>query len=515
MSAKNSPKAAGTGIRQLSTGHIVGLVVSAAAPLSAMIGTVPLAFAFGNGAGVPAAFVFAGATLLCFSAGYALIARRTGGSGGFYAAAAQGLGRPVGLASGYLAVFAYNCATIGLVGALGYFTRLVFAAHGVHVSWWLCAAVGVAAMAWLGYREIAVSARTVAALMLGETGILLALDVAVLARRGTDALPAVSFAPHQVFGQGFGASVMFAFVSFIGFESAALYGREAKDPHRSVPRATYFAVLLISVFYALTSWEAVGAVGAGRLRRSAAEQLGDLFFGLGTDYLGQFGATVMQVLLCTSLFAATLALHSAAGRYAQVLAEDAVLPRGLGAVHHKYGSPHRASAVQTSLCAAAVAGFAAAGLDPYTTMTTGMLGLGTLGIVLLQALAALSVLGMGRSGAAAPWWQRTAAPALAFLGLAATFWLAVADFDLLTGVRSGVVAALPWLLLPVAAGGIGFALWLRSARPQRYRALAAGHLAAAPPTPGPPPDETFPRPHRISGGEGMSVHRGGHGTAAD
>ncbi|WP_457030200.1 APC family permease [Kitasatospora sp. P5_F3] len=472
---------------RLTTSHIVFLIVAAAAPLSAMVGTVPLAFAIGNGAGVPAAFAFAGVTLLCFSVGYAVSARRTGGSGGFYASIADGLGRPPAVGGGFIALLAYNCATIGLVGALGYFTQLVLADHGLNLPWELCAAVGLAAVAVLGYRDIAVSARVLAVLMIGEIGVLAALDLAVLGRHGTSALPAASFSPEVATGPGLGVSLMFAFVSFIGFESAALYGKEAKDPQRSVPRATYLAVLLIAGFYALTSWTAVGAIGADQVRQVSTEQLGELFFTLGTDYLGSAGATLLQIMLCTSLFAATLALHSAANRYAQVLAADGLLPAGLAVVHRKHASPHRASVVQSVVSAVAVTGFALAGLDPYADLTTSMLGLGTLGIVVLQALAALSVLGLARKGLRLGWWQGAVAPLLGFLGLAATVWLVVGNFELLTGTGNTLVAALPWVVPVVGALGLGYAWWLRSAQPARYGRLAQSHRAAAPLTEPAPP----------------------------
>jgi amino acid transporter len=477
MSTSGSPPASG----RLGTGHILFLIVAAAAPLSAMVGTVPLAFAFGDGSGVPAAFLFAGVTLLCFSVGYAVSARRTGGSGGFYASVADGLGRPPAVAAGYVALLSYNCATIGLAGALGYFTQLVLAAHGLAVSWEWCAAVGLVLTAVLGYREIALSARVLALLMLGEIGVLAALDVAILARHGLHALPAVSFSPHTAAGPGAGVSLMFAFVSFIGFESAALYGKEARDPERSVPRATYAAVALIAGFYALTSWLAVGAVGSDRVREVAGKQMGDLFFGLGDDFLGTAGSTGLQILLCTSLFAATLALHSAANRYAQVLAEDGLLPGALAAGHPRHGSPHRASVAQSVLTTLVVAGFAVAGLDPYADLTTSMLGLGTLGIVALQALAALSVLGLRLRTGRGHWWRETVAPLLGFAGLAASVWLVVGNFDMLTGSPSRVIAALPWLLPLVALGGLAYAARLRSAYPLRYRQLGTRHTASPAP----------------------------------
>ncbi len=467
--------------RRLGTSHILFLIVAAAAPLSAMVGTVPLALAFGNGAGVPAAFLFAGVTLFLFSVGYAVSARRTGGSGGFYASAADGLGRPPAVAAGYVALLAYNCATIGLAGALGYFTQLVLSAHGISVSWEWCAAVGLVAMAVLGYREISISARVLALLMLGEIGILLALDVAIFARHGFSALPAASFSPHIAEGPGAGVALMFAFVSFIGFESAALYGKEAKDPVRSVPRATYGAVVLIAGFYALTSWLSVGAIGTGQVREVATKQMGDLFFTLGDDFLGTAGSTALQVLLCTSLFAATLALHSAANRYAQVLAADGLLPASLAAEHPRYASPHRASVAQTVLTTAVIAVFALEGLDPYADLTTSMLGLGTLGIVVLQAVAALSVLGLRLRRSATRtgtnWWREVIAPLLGFAGLCASVWLVVGNFDMLTGSPSKLIAELPWLLVAVALAGFGYAAWMRSARSDRYRLLGTLHRA--------------------------------------
>ncbi|MFJ2829003.1 APC family permease [Streptomyces sp. NPDC087263] len=475
---------------RLGTRHILFLIVAAAAPLSAMVGTVPLAFAFGNGAGVPAAFLFAGVTLFCFSVGYAVSARRTGGSGGFYASTADGLGRPPAVAAGFVALLAYNCATIGLAGALGYFTQLVLAAHGFTVSWQWCAAVGLLAVAVLGYREIAVSARVLALLMLGEIGILLALDVAILARHGLSALPTASFSPQVATGPGLGVAVMFAFVSYIGFESAALYGKEARDPRRSVPRATYAAVLLITVFYALTSWLAVGALGTGKVREAATERMGDLFFVLGDDFLGTTGNTGLQILLCTSLFAATLALHGAANRYAQVLAEDGLLPAALAVEHPRHRSPHRASIAQSVLTALVVGGFAVAGLDPYADLTTSMLGLGTLGIVVLQAMAALSVLGLRlrqrRGQPQGHWWREVVAPLLGFAGLAASVWLVTGNFAMLTGSPDPLIAKLPWLLVAVAALGLTYAGVLRSARPDRYRQLGARHLTTADPGPVPP-----------------------------
>ncbi len=84
--------------RVLSTRKVVFLVIAAAAPMSAMVGNVPLALIRGNGVALPAAFVLAAVILLCFSVGYAAMNRRVVNSGAFYTYIARALGKPAGVA---------------------------------------------------------------------------------------------------------------------------------------------------------------------------------------------------------------------------------------------------------------------------------------------------------------------------------------------------------------------------------------------------------------------------------
>jgi amino acid transporter len=493
----------------LSTRKIVIMVVAAAAPLAALVGTVPLAFAIGDGPGVPAMFLFAGVTLLCFSVGYAAMSRRIVNAGGFYTYVSSGLGRPPAVGAGLVAAISYNTATVGMVGTFSYFANLVGEAHGWHVRWEWWALLSIAAMAVLGYRQIDFSARILQVLLVGEIGILLVLDIAVLIRHGGGAMPSTSFAPHTVFGAGAGVTVMFAFASFIGFESAALYGEESRNPKRSVPMATYISVITITVFYAFTSWIAVGAIGPANLQKVAGTQLGNLFFGLSGDYLDQAATTAMQILLCTSLFAGVLALHNAANRYMYVLGRERVLPRQLDAIHPRHHAPHRASMVQTTLTVVLVAVFAIAGLNPYTNLATSMLGVGTLGIVLLQAAAALSVIGFFRKRSDRHWWRTGLAPLLGFAGLTVSVVMLVRNFSVLTGTTNPVVHALPWLLVAATAVGVVYGLWMRSARPERYAGLARtevrGAEATEPAAAVPPP---APAAQAAPTAEGPTVHSG-------
>ena len=115
--------------------------------------------------------------------------------------------------------------------------------------------------------------------------------------------------------------------------------RKPKTPTRSIPAATYAAVILIGVFYLITAWATVGAVGPGQAAAFANAQSGLMMFALLTRYSGQTAADIMGVLLCTSLLATYLAMHNAAARYTFALSREKLLPPALGRFHPASATP--------------------------------------------------------------------------------------------------------------------------------------------------------------------------------
>ena len=76
----------------LGVGAITFLVVSAAAPLTAVAGGVPLSMLLGNGPGIPGTFAIVTALLLLFAVGYVAMSRHVKNAGAFYAYTARGMG---------------------------------------------------------------------------------------------------------------------------------------------------------------------------------------------------------------------------------------------------------------------------------------------------------------------------------------------------------------------------------------------------------------------------------------
>jgi amino acid transporter len=361
--------------RTLSTPRVVFLVIAAAAPLAAMIGNVPLALVYGNGAGLPVAYLAAAIVLICFSIGYAAMSRRIINTGAFYTYISRALGKEIGVGAAYLALTSYTAMTCGLAGAFGYFLHeLIKSAAGVSIPWFALSALGIAIVALLGYRSVDLSAKILGFLMLAEFAVLVVFEIIVIAKHGFSSFPLQSFTYKQATSGPFGIAALIAFTSFIGFESAALYGEETRNPERSIPRATYIAVTTVGVFYIFTTWVIIGATGVNHLRAQANKDGGVFVLNLLNRYGGQILYDLGAVPLCTSVLAGYSALHNASSRYLFALGRENIAPSKFGDYHKDFFSPHIASIAITSITSVVAIAFALGGADPYKVFAASLIG---------------------------------------------------------------------------------------------------------------------------------------------
>lgn len=464
--------------KPLSTAHIIFLVVAAATPLAAMVGNLPIALSKGLGAATPLAFLFAGLTLLCFSVGYAAISRRVVSTGAFFTYVTQGLGKRIGISAAFTAAAAYLIYTMGLAAFFGYFANLVMTSVGVHISWLAYAVGGIVTIAVLGYRSIDLSAKMLGVLMAAEVGIMLVFDLAVIWAKGWQALPLEAFAASAFFGPGLGVGLMLAFSSFIGFESAALYSEEAEDPKRSIPTATYVSVALIAVFYLITAWLTVGAVGAAKATSEAATEGGNFVMVLTGRFAGEAIMSIMGILVCTSVLASYLALHNAASRYLFALARSKLLPASLGLLHPARYAPSNASVTVSAITLISLLAFGLTGLDVYRSLIPPLIGLGTFGIILIQSMAAIAILNyLWQRRSTLQAWQ-IAMTAAGAIGLIIATVVVGQNFAFLTDSEAAGISWLPFLYATTIFAGLGFSFWIQRNRPKAYNALAETELRA-------------------------------------
>jgi amino acid transporter len=445
------------------------MVVAAAAPLTVMAGVAPLGIMIG-GIGAPTGYLAAGVVLAIFAVAFTRMTQHVGSAGAFYAYIAKGLGKAWGLIAALLALMSYNTLQIGVYGLLAAQAKATLAdVFGLDVPWPVIALVAVAlvlVVAWLG---IDVGAKVLGVLLVLESGILLLMAVGVLAHGGAAGIDAKSFTPAAAFSPGMGGVLAFSFAAFMGFESTVLYRREARDPERTIPRATYLAVGFMGVFYCFIAWSVIQAFGSGHVVAAAAGDVTGLFFTAIGTYVGPWAAVVMHLLVLSSVYAAQLAFHNAITRYTYALSRDGVLPAWLGKVHPRFGSPYRASIVQTVLATVVIVLFAVAGADPYTTLLIWVNTPGVVGILVLQTLTAIAtvVYFLRRNKAAS-------SPAAVAAGIASSVLLVVATYilvvsvGLLTGASNTVNVILVSIVPATLVVGGAVALWLRTQRPATY-----------------------------------------------
>lgn len=452
-------KAGAMGVRS-----IVFMVVATSAPLTAMATAMPLAVGLGNGIGVPGAYLIAALVLALFAIGYAAMSRHVTNAGAFFAYVSVGLGRRMGMAAGLVAVLAYNALVLYVVGLVGYFANEIFASElGLHIPWQFFS-FGLLALALvIGIIGVEINARLLGVLLVLETGLLLLVDVATFVTKGPAAYPMDVFSPTQIFSGAVGIGFMFVFTSFIGFEATAIFGEEAKDPRRTVPRATKLAIAFIGIVYLVSSWSLIAASGGSAAPQAAASDPGNFVFNAAGGVLGGWAVHAMSWLLLTSLIAVLFALHGMATRYLMAFGREGVLPRALGRTHRRFQTPHVAACAQAALIAVAVAGYSFAGADPYLDLGNQTAGLGALGVIALMGMTSIAVIGFFARRPDRHWWTHFVAPGLAAIGLFSVCFLIIDNYPLLTGTDSAIVNNLPWLLAVVAV--IGFIIG--SVRKQR------------------------------------------------
>src|SRR6266568_987435 len=277
----------GSGVSRLKANQVgllgvVFMAVATAAPITAMTGNVPFMIASGSGIGTPAAFIIAMVVLAVFSVGYTTMAKHITATGAFYGFISFGLGRTVGLASGLLATFAYMVFEPSLVGIFATFAANAFAdqAH-LHISWWVFAAVILAVNALGTWFGVTVAEKLLIVLLATEITVLTVTAVSTaLHGGGPEGFSLAPLNPVNAFrGASAGLGLFFAFWSWVGFESTAIYGEESRDPKRIIPRATMIAVLGVGVFYVLISWMTINGNGlAQSMKLSNSDNPMNLFF---------------------------------------------------------------------------------------------------------------------------------------------------------------------------------------------------------------------------------------------
>lgn len=455
--------------------HLMFTVVAYNAPLGQSAAILPLAIALGAGLGSPLLFLALGVVFAIFAVGYTAMANILPRAGAFYAFVAAGLGRPLGVAASFVAVLTYVMGVGFILPFSSLSTQtLVTGFGGPDIDWWVWALIFAAGMGVLGFVKIDFSARVLGVLVACEVLLVVVYDVVVAAKGGaTGHLGVNPFDPSALTTSGAAIAIVFAIACFGGFESTAIYRDEVRSPRRTIPRATFLAVLVITLFYTVGSWLLIEAYGEeNAVSVIGADPVSALLNSMG-QYLGGTMQDIASVLLITSLFASLVALHNVIVRYIFNLGADGVLPNALGQSHLRLGSPHRASLTLSALTVAYLVIAAVVAGDPQSifTVLAGVQGYGFVVLLFMAAVGIAAYLIRNRGTSTVGVWTWGIAPSASVVITGAILVLVTVNLDLLTGGSAMVEIVTIALLASALVLGVAVALVFRSRRPDTYQRI--------------------------------------------
>ena len=460
---------------------VAALIFGAVCPLLVAAGVATEGFAVTGLENIPLLFIALFVMLVIFSVGYLAMAKHMHTVGAFYVFVTRGLGRPVGIAAGLVAIVAYSALYYGLYGAFGpgMHDLVVTNAH-VDVPWYVWALGAWLIVAIVGAVRIDFAARILAALVFLEITVAVLLSVRGLLHPHGNT---VSFAPFHLSGLGSvtaltGVSV--AILGYVGWEEPPVYQGETRHPIRTMRLVTYGGLALMVALYALSSFAFTAHYGPDT--QATAARLGpEAFFELGTGWLAFAG----RVLFLTSSLGGLLAFHSVAARYIYFLARDGVLPRAW-AVTSSRGAFIAASLIQSAIAFVVILLYALGGWDPLTHLFFWLGNLGGFGVFLLAVLTCVSIIFFfARNMRGENLWTAFIAPLFSGMALAVGVCAVYANFGTLLGTSGRPVDVLRNIYVAPVVLGLIIAGWLYWRRPGTWSGLGQeGRIRIVPNTEG-------------------------------
>jgi amino acid transporter len=295
--------------------------------------------------GYVACAIFMALVGLCF----AELGSRVARSGGTYAYIEEAFGPFVGFLAGFLIWFGgdvVGCAAIAVVVVDSVTAAFGFEAGGVvRAALLVLLLAGLAIANVRGVRTGARLVEVVTAAKLAPLAFLVIVGLFQSAPRNLEwtGLPPI----HDLARAAF--ILVFAFT---GIEAALSASGEVRDPTRTIPRAIFSGLLVVTVLYLGVQLAAQGILGpalASEQRAPLAAAAGRASGGIGRQLL--LAGTVISALgfLTGNILAAPRMLFA--------FARDGVVPSRFGAVHARYRTPHVAIATHVTLaCAFALTG---------------------------------------------------------------------------------------------------------------------------------------------------------------
>lgn len=445
----------GTSLKSNSLGFvgIAFFVIAAAAPMAAFVGAGPVLFSI-LGPGVPLVYVMVAVVIAVFAVGYLRMSRHIVHAGGFVAYIARGLGKHAATGAAGIVIVTYIALQVGFWAQFGVFAQQLAAGWlGIDLPVWAWALAFIVLTTALAMRGVDLNLKVLGILLVLEIAVVAILVIGIVIGATGNPPSIESFSPSVLANPGFGVAVLFVFACFTTFEATTVFSEEARDPRRTIPLALYAVVLFVAVFYTVATWAVSYAVGPDQVQQAATEDLAGIIFGLAATYVGPWLDVTMQVLVVSSFIAMLIGMQNMFARYGFALARAGVLPKLLARVGRRSQAPAAAALANGVIVAVIVTGSLLAGADAIEVVYAWFVALGTVGFIVMMALASLAIVVFFlREKVEHGFWTTKAAPAASLVLVAAVLVIALQNYDAMLFSEGATAKLLLWLI------PIGFAL---------------------------------------------------------
>ena len=227
-------------------------------------------------------------------------------------------------------------------------------------------------------------------------------------------------------------------LSFLGFDAVSTLSEEAKNPRRDIPRAIMLTTIIGGLLFIFIAWVGARAYYLDDWGQASQQLLDAAGVVLFNHVGGEVLTGIFIIITIAGCFGSGLAGQVAVSRILYSMGRDGILPRPLGILSKRFGTPIVAASI--------VSAFALLSLFLGLDQAAFMISFGALAAFALVNLTVIRTYLFPKGGRTQPLtpWQLVRYGIMPLIGFGLTIWL-WSSLEAFTWVVGGI-----WVLIGVA-----------------------------------------------------------------